>query len=57
MTSFIGHDPELGNISVLTVSSIKMRVFWDVAPCSMVDFGRRFGGAYYFYYEGDLHAF
>jgi hypothetical protein len=25
---------------------LKMTVFWDVAPCSMVEIDRRFGGAY-----------
>jgi hypothetical protein len=29
-----------------------MAVFWDIAPCSLVDIDRRFGGAYYLHYQG-----
>jgi hypothetical protein len=32
---------------VLTAASMKMTVFWDVAPCSLVDNGRRFRGTYF----------
>jgi hypothetical protein len=32
---------------VLTAASIKMAVFWDVAPNSLVEVCRRFRGAYY----------
>jgi hypothetical protein len=28
----------------LTAASIKMTVFWDVAPCSLVEIDRRFRG-------------
>jgi hypothetical protein len=31
---------------VLKASSMKMVVFWDVTPCSLVDVNRRFRGAY-----------
>jgi hypothetical protein len=31
---------------VLTAASIKLTVFWDVAPCSPVETDRRFRGAY-----------
>jgi hypothetical protein len=31
---------------VLTAASMKMIVFWNVAPCNLVDIYRRFGGAY-----------
>jgi hypothetical protein len=31
---------------VLKATSIKMAVFWDVAPCSLIDNGRRFRGTY-----------
>jgi hypothetical protein len=30
---------------VLTATSMKFRVFWDVAPCSHVDVNRRFRGS------------
>jgi hypothetical protein len=30
---------------------MKMAVFWDVAPCSLVDTDRRFRGAYYLYHQ------
>jgi hypothetical protein len=32
---------------------MKMTVFWDVAPCSVIEVYRRFGGAYCFHYQGD----
>jgi hypothetical protein len=32
---------------------MKFRVFWDVAPCSHVEVGRRFGGAYCLHHQGD----
>jgi hypothetical protein len=41
---------------VLTVASLKFRVFWDVAPCSHIEVGRRFRGAYYLYHQGDDEA-
>jgi hypothetical protein len=30
-----------------------MKIFWDVAPCSLVETGRRFGGAYCLHHRGD----
>jgi hypothetical protein len=38
-----------------------MAVFWDVAPCSLVEIDRRFRGAYRLRHQGDedrrqLHA-
>jgi hypothetical protein len=30
---------------VLTAASMKMTVFWDFAPCSLVEIDRRFRGA------------
>jgi hypothetical protein len=29
-----------------------MNVFWDVAPCSVVEIDRRFRGAYCLHYQG-----
>jgi hypothetical protein len=31
----------------------KMTVFWDVAPCSLVEIDRRFTGAYCLHHQGD----
>jgi hypothetical protein len=36
---------------VLMVMSMKMAVFWDVAPCSLVDIDRCFRGAYSFHHQ------
>jgi hypothetical protein len=36
-----------------TVPSMKMTVFWNVAPCSVVNIDRRFRGAYCFHYQGN----
>jgi hypothetical protein len=32
---------------------LKMTVFWDIAPRSLVKFDRRFRGAYRLHYQGD----
>jgi hypothetical protein len=37
---------------VFTSASMKFSVFWDVLPCSQVDVGRRFRGAFYLYHQG-----
>jgi hypothetical protein len=34
------------SLQVLTAASMKMRVFWNIAPCSLVGVDRRFRGAY-----------
>jgi hypothetical protein len=31
---------------VLTVTSMKIRAFWDTGPCSIVEVDRRFRGVY-----------
>jgi succinate dehydrogenase/fumarate reductase cytochrome b subunit len=33
------------SIQVLTAACMKMTVFWDVAPCSLVETDKRFRGA------------
>jgi hypothetical protein len=38
---------------VLTAASMKFRVFWDVAPCSLVGVDQRFTDAYCLHHEGD----
>jgi hypothetical protein len=49
-----GHRPCRSKESflVLTAASMKMAVFWDVAPCSLVEIDRRFRGAYSLCYQG-----
>jgi hypothetical protein len=39
-------------IPVLTAACMKMIVFWDVAPCSLVDSDRRFRVAYCLHHQG-----
>jgi hypothetical protein len=34
---------------------LKMTVFWDVAPCSLVETDRRFRGVYRLHHQGDKH--
>jgi hypothetical protein len=31
---------------------MKIGLFWDAAPCSLVETDRRFRGAYYLHHEG-----
>jgi hypothetical protein len=38
---------------VLSAASMKMAVFYDVAPCSLVDVYRRFRGACFLHYQSD----
>jgi hypothetical protein len=38
---------------VLTAASMKMAVFWFVAPCSLVEVYRRFRGACCLHNQGD----
>jgi hypothetical protein len=40
---------------VLTAASMKMFVFWDVAPCSLVEIDRRFRGAYCLHNQGRFY--
>jgi hypothetical protein len=37
---------------VLTATRIKTTVFWDVAPCSLVETDRRFRGAFCLHHQG-----
>jgi hypothetical protein len=39
---------------VLTVVSMKITVFWDVAPCSLVEVYRYFRGACCLHHQGAL---
>jgi hypothetical protein len=40
----IGKNTFLVKIQVLVVTGLKMTVFWDVAPCSLVEIDLRFRG-------------
>jgi hypothetical protein len=35
------------------VAHMKMTVFLDVVPCSVIEIDLRFRGAYYFHHQGD----
>jgi hypothetical protein len=37
----------------LTAASMKLRVFWDVTPCSQVEVEGRFRGEYCLNHKGD----
>jgi hypothetical protein len=37
---------------VLTAASMRIRAFWNLAPCSLVGVDRRFRDAYYFHHQG-----
>jgi hypothetical protein len=37
----------------VTVASMKMAVFWVVAPCNLVEVHRRFRGAWCLHHQGD----
>jgi hypothetical protein len=45
----------LVRFEVLTAVSMKMAVFWAVAPCSLVEVYRRFTGASCLHHQGCLH--
>jgi hypothetical protein len=38
---------------VVMVTDMKMAIFWDVAPCIVVDIGVRFRGAYCLHHDPD----
>jgi hypothetical protein len=42
----------LVGFEVLTVTSMKMAVFWVVAPCSLVEVYQRFSGTCCFHHQG-----
>jgi hypothetical protein len=42
---------------VLTVASMKMIVFWDAVPCSLIKPDRHFGGAYCLHHQGDSRLY
>jgi hypothetical protein len=39
---------------VLTTASMIKAFFWEVAPCSLIKFNRRFRGAYCLHHQGAL---
>jgi hypothetical protein len=41
---------------VLTVMSMKMTVFWDVTPYSLVDIDRRFRGTCCLHHQGNEYG-
>jgi hypothetical protein len=42
---------EMVRFQVLTAASMKMTLFWDVAPCSLVEIDRHFGGTYCLHHQ------
>jgi hypothetical protein len=40
-----------GRFQILTAASMKMTIFWDVAPCSLVQIDRRFKGTYCLHHQ------
>jgi hypothetical protein len=40
---------------LMLFTSMKMTVFWDTAPCSLVEVYRRFRGALYLHHQGSKH--
>jgi hypothetical protein len=48
----MSNKPIYVRFQVLTATSIKMAVFWDVAPCSLVDIDR---GVYCLHLQGHEH--
>jgi hypothetical protein len=54
-----GGDPSLRTLlwlrfQVFTAARMKITVFWDLVPCSIVEIDRRFRGAYCFHHHGAL---
>jgi hypothetical protein len=37
-----------------TINVLKVRAFWDIGPCGLVEVGRRFRNAYCLHHQGDL---
>jgi hypothetical protein len=46
------HNYKMVRFQVLTAASMKMAIFWDVAPCSLVEVYRRFSGACCLHHQG-----
>jgi hypothetical protein len=46
------HLGDVVRFEFLTASSMKMRVFWDIAPYSLAGVDRRFKRAYCFHHPG-----
>jgi hypothetical protein len=38
---------------MINTENLKMAIFWDVSPCSLVEVHRRFRGACCFHHQGD----
>jgi hypothetical protein len=49
-------DSEASTFQVLTVASMKTTACWHVAPCSLVDIGRRFRDAYCLHNQDDCRT-
>jgi hypothetical protein len=49
--SSMSHTGYLTNFNTLKNSYLKMTVFWDVAPCSLIEIDQCFRGAYCFHHQ------
>jgi hypothetical protein len=47
------HVIKLVRFQALMATNMRTAVFWDVAPCSLVDTDQRFRGAYCLHHQGD----
>jgi hypothetical protein len=53
LTNKMGNRPMSVRFQVLTAASMKIAVFWAVAPCFLVEVYRRFKGAYCLHNQSD----
>jgi hypothetical protein len=53
--TLMGENKLKARFQVLTAKCMKMTVFWDVVPCSLLEIDRRFRGAYCLHHQDDSH--
>jgi hypothetical protein len=51
----LGRKQSFVRFQVLTTASMKTTVFWDIAPCSLVEVCRRLRGGCCLHHQGDVH--
>jgi hypothetical protein len=50
-------DKNYPGFEVFTAVVMKSIIFWDMTPCSLLSFNRRFGGTYRFHLQGRRNRF
>jgi hypothetical protein len=50
------YEVNLIRFGFIIAASMKMRVFWYIDPCSLVEVDRHFRCAYYLHHQGDKHT-